>query len=112
MRKTLFMIACFLISGITFLSCCSKDEKLQKQVNIVLQEYSSIHGSVKDGVVTLEGTAKTEHEKYEAAGAVGSIAHVESIINNVVVEEAPITEEMEREADVEAWTDATMDEKH
>jgi len=111
MRKTLFMIVCFLISGITFLSCGSQDERLQKEVNKVLQEYGSIQGSVKDGVVTLEGTAKTEDEKDNAEGAVGSIAHVKSIVNNVVAEEQPINEETEKEADIEAQVDAEMNEE-
>ena len=111
MRKTLFMIACLLISGVTFLSCGSQDERLQKEVNKVLQEYGSIQGSVKDGVVTLEGTAKTEDEKDNAEGAVGSIAHVKSIVNNVVAEEQPINEETEKEADIEAQVDAEMNEE-
>lgn len=110
MKKTLFMIACILISGITLQSCSSKDDRIREEVSkILLMEYSSMQASVKNGVVTLEGTAKTEDEKYAAEGEINNIVNVKSVINNVVVQEHPDrSEEMDSEANVEADIDATM----
>ena len=110
MKKTLFMIACILISGITLQSCSSKDNKIREEVNKILSMgYSSMQASVKNGVVTLEGTAETEDEKQAAEGEISSIANVKSVINNVVVQEHPDrSKEMDSEANVEADIDATI----
>jgi len=113
MKKTLFVIACILISSITLQSCSSKDDKISREVsNILLREHSSMSATVKDGVVTLEGTAKTEEEKHAAEEEINNILNVKSVINNVVVQEPPISpEELDREANVEARVDAIMNEE-
>jgi osmotically-inducible protein OsmY len=94
MKKTLFVIVCLFISGITLQSCTSKDEKINKEVSEILaRENTSMNASVHDGVVTLTGTAKTEEEKYGIEGEVNAIVNVKSVVNNVVIEESPTPSE-------------------
>ncbi len=114
MKKTLFMIACILIAGITLQSCSTKDERISKKVNNILQmEYGTMHATVKDGVVTLDGTAESGEEIYLAEEEIKGIEGVKSVVsNNVVVKDSYIhTPELDIEADVEAKVDALMNEE-
>jgi osmotically-inducible protein OsmY len=91
MKKMLFMITCIVLSCFIFQACKSKDERINKNVShALLNNYPTMYSSVKDGVVTLGGTAQTQQQKSQVEGIVRSISNVKSVINNVTVIQ-PIT---------------------
>lgn len=86
MKKLVLIFTCVLLSGTAFYSCKPGDKKLQTQVETVLSAVqSSISGTVKDGVVTLNGTVDSQATKIAAETAVKAIKGIKSVTNNIEV---------------------------
>lgn len=86
MKRLVLILTCALLSGATFYSCKPSDEKLQKQVETVLSAtQSSVTGTVKDGVVTLNGTVDSDAAKTAVEVAVKAIKDIKSVTNNIEV---------------------------
>lgn len=90
MKRIAFIIACVIITGITFQSCKESDQKIQGEVNKVLaKDYAKIKSEVKDGVVTLTGIVESMEEKTGAENVVHSLKPVKSVVNNIEVQVPP-----------------------
>jgi osmotically-inducible protein OsmY len=86
MKRLVLILTCALLSGAIFYSCKPSDEKLQKQVETVLSAtQSSVTGTVKDGVVTLNGTVDSDAAKTAVEVAVKAIKDIKSVTNNIEV---------------------------
>ncbi|NDV95632.1 BON domain-containing protein [Dysgonomonas sp. 521] len=86
MKRLVLILTCALLSSAMFYSCKPSDEKLQKQVETVLSAaQSSVTGTVKDGVVTLNGTVDSDEAKAAAEVAVKAIKDIKSVTNNIEV---------------------------
>lgn len=89
MKKTLLIAFCAIFSAVLMQSCKNNDAAIQKEVQtLVSEKVPGITVTVKDKVVTLEGTVDSEEAKLEAAG-LASIKSVKSVTNNIVVKEEP-----------------------
>lgn len=86
MKKHLLIVFCSVLSLVVLQSCAPNDEKIQKEVSIVLNESpSTVLSNVRIGVVTLSGTVSSEAEKSAAEAAVKAVPKVKSVINNIEV---------------------------
>lgn len=89
MKKTLLIAFCAIFSAVLMQSCKNNDAAIQKEVQtLVSEKIPGITVTVKDKVVTLEGTVDNEETKLEAAALAG-IKSIKSVTNNIVVKEAP-----------------------
>lgn len=86
MKKSLFILGCVLLSCLSFQSCKKSDEKVKQSVETVLNnEYNGLTSSIRDGVVTLNGTVATVEEKTAAENMIKSVSGVKSVVNNISV---------------------------
>ena len=86
MRKAVLILTVALLSSVMFYSCKPSDEKLQKAVEAVLSTKNlGVETSVKDGVVTINGTVDSEESKTIAETLAKSIKNVKSVTNNIQV---------------------------
>jgi len=89
LRKILSMamVSAVLVSGTV--ACKSKisDADLKTKVETAIQSNPNVQVDVKDGVVTLNGTASSEEEKTRMADAAktADAKGVKSVVNNIVV---------------------------
>ena len=77
----------------SMISCKSKisDADLKTKVETAVSGNPDVLVDVKDGVVTLSGTVATEQEKISLETAAKSAEKgVKSVVNNIVVEAAPV----------------------
>lgn len=94
MKKILFILTCVLISGLSLQSCSKSDTDVKKDVDKVLNEQfssSTISSVVKDGVVTLTGTAESDVDKMSITSAVRGVKGVKDVMNNINVREKVLT---------------------
>ncbi|MEI6949263.1 BON domain-containing protein [Paraflavisolibacter sp. H34] len=85
-----YAIALLLTAGVQLTSCKSgpKDSDLQTAVNDKLRadpDYANISASVKEGVVTLNGTATNPETKNEASEDVREVKGVKNVVDNITV---------------------------
>jgi len=89
MKKVLFILSCVMISCITLQSCKQSDQQLKSEVDKVLMNgYTTITSSVKDGIATLTGTVDSEQQKMAAENVVRAVKNVKSVVNNITVKQA------------------------
>ncbi|MGJ1430144.1 BON domain-containing protein [Sphingobacterium spiritivorum] len=77
----------------SMISCKSKisDADLKTKVETAVSGNPDVLVDVKDGVVTLSGTVATEQEKISLETAAKSAEKgVKSVVNNIIVEAAPV----------------------
>lgn len=86
------LLAGALTSGM--IACKSKvsDSDLQAKVETAITSNPTVNATVKDGVVTLNGTVSSEAEKTALESAVKATdgKSVKSVVNNIVVEQISI----------------------
>ncbi len=89
MKKLVFIFACILMAGISFQSCGTNDEQVQKNVQDVLtrNSYGTISSNVHNGIVTLTGSVDSEQKKSSIGEAVRNAKGVKSVMNNIMVDE-------------------------
>ncbi|MGJ1364128.1 BON domain-containing protein [Sphingobacterium spiritivorum] len=88
-----FIPVLFMAGLLTMISCKSKisDADLKTKVETAVSGNPDVLVDVKDGVVTLSGTVATEQEKISLETAAKSAEKgVKSVVNNIVVEAAPV----------------------
>lgn len=86
MKKMFLMMACILMTGLAFQSCNSNDQKIQNEVQkVIMNDYRTVSTSVKDGVVTLTGTADSQTTRMAAETVARSVKGVKSVVNNITV---------------------------
>jgi len=94
MKKVLFVLMVGLLSGIMFQSCGPNDEKLQKEVTLIVQkEVPQVSAVVQKGIVTLNGVVESDDMKATAERLAKEVKGIKSVINNVTVHkpEPPVT---------------------
>ncbi len=92
MRKTALIYVIALLSGVMLYSCKPSDEKLQKAVETALTTANTaVESSVKDGVVTLNGTVDSEEAKAAAEAAAKAVKDIKSVTNNIQVSAPAVT---------------------
>jgi osmotically-inducible protein OsmY len=98
MKKIFLITTCIILSSISFQACKSKDDRISENVkNALSANYPTMHAAVKDGVVTIGGTAQTQQQKSQAEGVVKAIANVKSVVNNVTVVQSSIPCDISRD---------------
>ena len=84
--------------------CKSKisDADLKAKVELVTVAYPHVTATVKDRVITLSGTVGSEEEKISLADAVRAVEskQVQSVLNDVIVEQAAVIEINSNDADL------------
>ena len=98
-----------LVSGVLMtgtIACKSKisDADLKAKVETAITANPNVTVDVKDGVVTLNGTAASDDEKLQIENAVKAADSkgVKSVVNNIVVNTAPPVEINTNDADLTA----------
>ncbi len=98
-----------LVSGVLMtgtIACKSKisDADLKAKVETAITANPNVTVDVKDGVVTLNGTAASDDEKLQIENAVKAADNkgVKSVVNNIVVNTAPPVEINTNDADLTA----------
>ncbi|WP_156309168.1 BON domain-containing protein [Sphingobacterium endophyticum] len=101
---TIALVSGTLMTGT--IACKSKisDSDLKAKVETAIQSNPGVTVEVKDGVVTLNGTANSEDEKLqiENAAKAADSKGVKSVQNNIVVNTAPPIEINTNDADLTA----------
>lgn len=86
MKKVLFLLTIGLLSGIMMQSCKESDEKLQTQVNQVMQKtVTEVTAVVQNGVATLSGVVESEDTKMMLETLAKEVKGIKSVVNNVTV---------------------------
>lgn len=62
-----------------------RDDDLQTQVRAIANHSKTVKASVRDGIVTLDGSVKSEMEKNSLEGSLGQLPGVNQIDNNLKV---------------------------
>ncbi|MDR2919536.1 MAG: BON domain-containing protein [Tannerella sp.] len=94
MKKVLFLLTIGLLSGVMMQSCKESDEKLQTQVNQVMQKtVPEVIAIVQNGVATLSGVVESEDTKMMLETLAKEVKGIKSVVNNVTVHkpEPPVT---------------------
>lgn len=115
MKKTLLRFSTMAIIGLTtitaFDSCKSgpKDADIETAIVAKTPETPALTATVKDGVATLSGMAKSEEEKTRYEATVTGIEGVKSVVNNITIAPPPPTAAPVETATADALTKGVMD---
>lgn len=92
MKKIIFIMLSVFLVGITLQSCGNNDTKVKQDVeNALRARYNNVSVSVNNKVVTLTGSLDTQTERTAAENVARSVNGVNSVVNNITVQEATPT---------------------
>lgn len=88
MKKLIFIMMSVFLVGMTLQSCQDNDKKIKDEIeNALKARYNTVSVAVKDKVVTLTGSLNSQTERAAAENVVRTIKGVNSVVNNITVEE-------------------------
>lgn len=86
MKKSLLICVCVLLSGFMFYSCSPDDAIIQGELKSkMIISYPKVTCSVRNAIVSLNGTVESEEAKAGAEELAKGVKDVKSVVNEITV---------------------------
>lgn len=114
MKLTKGLLTVAIAATVGFVSCKPNDADIKAEVDKAIKanaDLSGITADVKDGVVTLSGTAKDEATKTNAATTAQGVKDVKNVVNDITLPPPPPPPPPVEPASVSTTLDAATQQK-